>query len=229
MNNLLLFGASGAIGNVIKSHFLNNGWNITAITRKKKCEDSSVYFDHRDLDSYKNLSLNAPYNAICFAQGANNNDSIYDFDINKHLELYEANCLFVISALQYLLQNNLLAENAKICVISSIWQEFARQNKLSYSMSKAALSGLINSASIDLGKDGYLINAVLPGVLDTPMTHKNLGENAIQNVLRGTLFNSLPKIENIASLTYYLCSSENNSITGQSIAVDLGFCNAKII
>jgi 3-oxoacyl-[acyl-carrier protein] reductase len=229
MNNLLLFGASGAIGNVIKSHFLNNGWDIAAATRKKKCEDSSFYFDHRDLGSYKNLSLNAPYNAICFAQGANNNDSIYDFDINKHLELYEANCLFVISALQYLLQNNLLAENAKICVISSIWQEFARQNKLSYSMSKAALSGLINSASIDLGKDGYLINAVLPGVLDTPMTHKNLGENAIQNVLRGTLFNSLPKIENIASLTYYLCSSENNSITGQSIAVDLGFCNAKII
>jgi Dehydrogenases with different specificities (related to short-chain alcohol dehydrogenases) len=65
-------------------------------------------------------------------------------------------------------------------VISSIWQNIARQNKLSYCVTKAALQGLIQSLMIDLGSAGHLVNAVLPGVLDTQMTRNNLLAEQLQ-------------------------------------------------
>ena len=231
MNKILLFGATGAIGAEVKQYFINKDWNVCSVTRNNDSPEhsSSLYFDIHDHSSYVNLATAARYDAVCWAQGKNLNDSVYNFDEKLNLETYEANCLFIISSLKYLLQNKLLANNAKLCVISSIWQIRSRQNKLSYTMSKAAVEGLVNSVALDIGKDGYLFNGVLPGVLDTPMTHKNLTPEQISQVSNTTFFNSLPKIKDVAALVYFLCSEENNSITGQSICVDLGFCNAKII
>ena len=88
---------------------------------------------------------------------------------------------------------------------------------------------MINSLSIDLAKDGILINAILPGALDTEMTRANLSDSQLKGLQGFTKFNRLANIKDVAALAYFLCSAENTSITGQFINVDLGFENAKII
>jgi NAD(P)-dependent dehydrogenase (short-subunit alcohol dehydrogenase family) len=94
-----------------------------------------------------------PYTAVCWAQGANLNDSVHTFDRDKHLDLYEANVVYILVTLKALLDAELLAPAARLCVISSIWQNLARQQKLSYCVSKAALQGLVLSAAADLADD----------------------------------------------------------------------------
>lgn len=96
-------------------------------------------------------------------------------------------------------------------------------------MTKAALQGLVLSAAADLGKDGYLINAILPGALDTPMTRKNLAPEQLERLQSATLFNRLPTLADVGSLAYFLCSEGNTSITGQFIATDLGFSHVRIL
>jgi 3-oxoacyl-[acyl-carrier protein] reductase len=116
-----------------------------------------------------------------------------------------------------------------MCIISSIWQNLARQSKLSYCISKSALQGLVLSASADLAAEGHLINAVLPGALDTPMTRRNLTAEQINSLTSATAFGRLPSLTDVASLVCFLCSPENTGITGQFIAADLGFSHVRIV
>ena len=169
------------------------------------------------------------YTGVCWAQGANRNDSVRDVEAAAHLEIYKANVLYVLVTMKALLERKLLGAGARLCVISSIWQNLARQRKLSYCVSKAALQGLVLSAAADLAEEGYLINAVLPGALETPMTRRNLSGEQIERLSAATGFGRLPALEDVASLVCYLCSAENTGITGQFIAADLGFSHVRIV
>ena len=228
--NLLLFGYSGNIGSKIKYTFLKQKYNVYCIKRNTESIISKydIYWDfvnNKELDIKNSIT----FDSVCFAHGINTNDSIYDFDINISLDLYKTNCLSILFAINKLLKLNLLTKPSRLCIISSIWQNIARQNKMSYCISKSSLQGLINSLSIDLARDGHLINGLLPGALDTEMTRNNLTDNQLSILKAQTNFNRLANIKDVAELAYFLCSNLNTSITGQFINIDLGFSNAKII
>jgi 3-oxoacyl-[acyl-carrier protein] reductase len=231
---LMLFGASGAIGGAILDAAVSRGWQVTAVSRHKP-EDAAkgvrwIAADPLDASfSGEALTAEEPYTSVCWAQGANLNDSVYDVTVESHLSIYNANCTYILVTLQALLKAGQLQHGSRLCVISSIWQELARQSKLSYCMSKAALKGLVLSASADLAKDGHLINAVLPGAMDTPMTQRNLSAEQIGRLTEGTGFGALPQLGDVASLVCYLCSAENTGITGQFIAADLGYSRVRIV
>ena len=235
---LLLFVASGAIGGAILHSALARGWQVTAVSRRRPDQVpqgitgpvSWIAADPLDASfSAEVLGVSARYTSVCWAQGANLNDSVYDVNAESHLAIYNANCTYILVTLQALLKANLLERGSRLCVISSIWQELARQNKLSYCMSKAALKGLVLSASADLAVDGHVINAVLPGALDTPMTRRNLSAEQIARLEGATQFGALSQLGDVASLVCYLCSAENTGITGQFIAADLGYSRVRIV
>ena len=229
----LLFGSTGAIGSAIAAAARERSWSVVAASRSanaKQDDIQTVQVDPFDeISSLKRLRPLGPFSSVCWAQGANANDSVYRCDPEEHLEIYRANCLFIVATLQFLLKDDLLLRPAKMCVISSIWQNVVRQEKLSYTMSKAALQGLVLSASTDLAADGHLINAVLPGAIDTPMTRENLQPAQISKLLSSTKFNRLPSLRDVTSLVMFLCSPENTGVTGQFVAADLGFSRAHLL
>ena len=170
-----------------------------------------------------------PFDAVCWAQGTNANDSVYHFDRANHERLYQANVLYILQSLHVLVDRQTLSRPSRLCIVSSIWQNLARQDKLSYSVTKAALQGLVLSAANDLGRDGHLVNAVLPGVIDTPMSRKNLTSRQIENVTAATQFGRLPSLQDVANAVYSLCAPGNTGITGQFVNVDLGFSHVRIV
>jgi NAD(P)-dependent dehydrogenase (short-subunit alcohol dehydrogenase family) len=207
---------------------------VTGVSRSQRPDTADRSWVHYDPAgqgaSSSGLAAHGPYDAVCWAQGANRQDSVQDFDSVASADLYEANCLYVARSLNELLAGKLLSPaGARLCVVSSIWQERSRQTKLSYSMTKAALGGLVRSASVDLAADGHLINAVLPGVLDTPMTHAALSPEQVERVKQATPFNALPTPDGIARLVGFLCSDQNTVVTGQSIIADLGYSNVRLV
>jgi len=229
---ILLFGGTGSIGSSIRAEFLSHGWEVISVTRNNLSDSNQIQWDvlnENPKDALLTLKAKGPFDAVCWAQGQNGSDSIYSFDETFHQSMYDANVIYILKSLHCLLSNALLNSSAKLCVISSIWQTIARQNKLSYSVSKAAIQGLVLSLANDLAKEGHLINAVLPGVIDTPMTHENLTQLQIDNVKKSTQFNKLPKLEDVAHTVYFLCSKENTGTTGQFIKVDLGYSDVRIV
>lgn len=232
--HILVFGGRGAIGSAVRRRFLALGWDVTATSRSVVgaaddatrwivCDPSAGFASTAPIES------GAPYSAVCWAQGANMSDSVFDVEADKHLALYRANCVFVLETLRVLLDRGLLAPAARMVVVSSIWQRIARQDKLSYIMSKAAVGGLVQSASVDLAAKGMLINAVLPSALDTPMTTANLTEPQLTGLKGATGFGRLTSVDEVASTIEFLCSERNTGITGQSVTVDLGFSHARLV
>ena len=232
--HLLVFGATGAIGRAIAEAALARGWQVTGVARGI----AGGWLPGADalaLDplgagfATQNLRAELPYTAVCWAQGANCNDSVYNVDLPQHMDLYAANVAYILVTLQALLAGELLAPASRLCIISSIWQNLARQNKLSYCVTKAALQGLVLSASADLARDGHLINAVLPGALETPMTRRNLSAEQIDRIASATGFNRLTTLGDVASAVLSLCSPDNTGLTGQFVTADLGFSHVRIV
>jgi 3-oxoacyl-[acyl-carrier protein] reductase len=234
-HRILVFGASGAIGQSVVAAARARDWTVTAVTRASAPVSTDPLVTWRSWDPATARDADAvaedgPFDAVCWAQGANLSDSLHDFDVGRHLALYEANVLAVLSSAAALVSAGLLQPTgARLVVVSSIWQERARGDKLSYAVTKAALGGFVRSASVDLGRDGHLVNGVLPGVLDTPMTRANLSAEQIAVVSDKTTLGRLPDLGTLAETIAFLCSTDNKAISGQSITVDLGMSNVSLL
>jgi len=231
--HVLVFGASGVIGGSIVDWFAAQAWSVTACSRRpaaKADRKPGVNWVATGTPSAAPdpLAGLAPVDAVVWAQGQNFNDSVHAFDAEAHLDMYRANVLHVLDTAARLVAADRLRPPARLCVISSIWQELARPDKLSYCVTKAALRGLVLSLSTDLARHGHLVNAVLPGALDTPMTRQNLSPGQIGAIEAGTLFGRLPAVRDVCELVGWLCSDRNSGVTGQFIGADLGFSRARI-
>jgi NAD(P)-dependent dehydrogenase (short-subunit alcohol dehydrogenase family) len=132
------------------------------------------------------------------------------------------NVIFIINTLNFLILNNKLNHGSKLVIISSIWEEFTRENKLSYTISKSCLSGLVKNLAYDLSNHNILINNVLPGVIDNEMSRKTLLPEQFEYIKNYMQFNRLITLDDIYKTIKFL-TIENTAITGQSIKVDLGF------
>lgn len=189
--NILIFG-KGSVGKFIAT--------------KLNCD----IFSHTDDMS----TIKGPYDAVIWCNGLNCNDTIYD--ISNFDNVMNVNVNYIVKTLHWLLDNNKICDGSKLCVLSSIWEKFTRENKFSYTVSKAALNGLVRSCAVDLYKRNILINSILPGPLDNEMTRshvKNLDD--LNFVSLDDLFNMIK----------FLCI-ENKTITGQSFVLDS--CNTTL-
>lgn len=230
MKTCLVFGGSGAIGSAVAELYGTLGYSVWTTTRKPETkQDFQIQITGDQLSDRNTLESLPELDAVVWAQGVNQNDSILDVDAGSLSQVLEANTVFVASTMQSLISTGRIRQGSRLCVVSSIWQEITRTNKFSYSVSKAALGALVQSAAIDLSARGIFVNAVLPGVLDTPMTRSVLSEEQLTNVEHATGFNRLVTPKQIAQVVEFLCSDLNMGISGQSIVVDLGFSNAKQI
>jgi NAD(P)-dependent dehydrogenase (short-subunit alcohol dehydrogenase family) len=203
MDNVLVFGSSGTLGSECAKHFAKKNWNVLT-------SDRNII----GIDSYKNL------NAVVWAQGINLTASLQEMEIDQWDEIWEVNFFFVVKTLKALLNNDSFAEGARLVVFSSVWEEVARKNKSAYISSKAAVGGLIRSMACELGDKNISINGVLPGIIDTPMTRKNLSQEQVNQIIDQTPSKKLVRAEEIARVAEFLASKNSQGINGQSITVD---------
>jgi 3-oxoacyl-[acyl-carrier protein] reductase len=220
MKNVLVFGSSGALGSAISDEFENLGFNVirlTSATAKEACLST------QDVNWPSTVCANGKITAAIWAQGFNQSDSIETFSVDTFSKHVDANLTYILETLGQLISTDAFSNDARIVVLSSIWQDSSRRNKLSYIVTKSALKGLVSSLCLELGSKGISINAVLPGVTDTPMTHRNLDANQIAHVIDETPLGQLPKIEDVSRTVTWLASQESKGINGQFVTVDNGW------
>ena len=128
-----------------------------------------------------------------------------------------------------MLDNHLLEASSSLVVVSSVWQNITRKNKFSYTVSKAAIEGLVNSVMADFSITGMRINAVLPGVVYSKMTRENLTASQISKIESETPNNTLVTAQELAKVISWLLSDESKGINGQFITVDNGWSNVRTL
>jgi len=224
--NALVFGGSGAIGAATAAKLTASGAHVLTTSRVTGAAD--LVIDPMSNSASLSLLEGIPAaDAVIWAQGANLNDSAQSVDAEAFRDLVDANVTFVAATLGHLVRHGRLAPAASLVVVSSIWEEIARPGKFSYGITKAAVGGLVRAAAADLAVDGHRINAVLPGVTDTPMTREMLSAEQVGAVEGATGFGRLVSLDEVVAAIVWLCSDESSGISGQSLKVDLGFTSVR--
>jgi len=94
-----------------------------------------------------------------------------------------------------------------------------------YAASKHAVVGLTKSAALEYARDGIRVNAVCPGIIDTPMMDRLVDG---RDEYAATIPTRQPigrkgTPEEIAEAVAWLCSDAASLVTGLSMSVDGGF------
>jgi NAD(P)-dependent dehydrogenase (short-subunit alcohol dehydrogenase family) len=220
LNNYLVFGSSGTLGKEIVSTLKRQGSSVVEAAR---APDKKEKIDLKSPDWLSDAATLGPFDGVVWAQGANSSDTILTADKSTTLSLMESNVMFIVETIQKLVSIKALNDPCRTVVLSSIWQESSRSSKFSYSVSKSALHGLVQSAAIDLASEGISINAVMPGIIDTPMTRANLTADEIKNAESRSLGGQLATAENVAETVSWLLGKNSRGINGEFIKVDHGW------
>lgn len=104
-------------------------------------------------------------------------------------------------------------------IASRAW--LGNKGQSNYSASKAGIVGLTRVLALELGKYNVCVNAIAPGLIDTPLT-QGLREDVLEQLIQAQPTKSIGKPEDIANAVAFLGSYQTNFITGQTLYVDGG-------
>lgn len=92
-----------------------------------------------------------------------------------------------------------------------------------YVAAKHAVLGLTRAAALDVVGDGIRVNAVCPGIIDTPLLeHGKHVPGLIEAMMASVPMARLGRAEEVARLVLFLASEEASYMTGQGVVVDGG-------
>ncbi len=229
MPKLLIFGGTGVLGAAIAEKYQANEYQVTYGVRKISNPDNQFLLPLTE-EPVPELLKGQLFDTVIFAQGANNNDSVMNHSIDDLNRLFEANVTFISETSKALILHNLIKHKGKIVILSSFWEQLTRQDKMSYTVTKAAVGGLVRSMAVDLGNaKGILVNGLLPGVVDSPMARDLLKPEQIENVQWQTPGHQMVVPLDVANAAYLLGCEDNTAISGQSLFVDYGFSVARVL
>lgn len=92
-----------------------------------------------------------------------------------------------------------------------------------YATTKAGVSALTMGLARELAPAGITVNAIAPGVADTPMTHAHISDEVRRKILARIPAGRFAVPADIANAVVFLASDRASYITGAIIPVDGGF------
>ena len=96
-----------------------------------------------------------------------------------------------------------------------------------YTAAKHGVLGLTKSAALEYNNKSIRVNAVCPGMVDTPLTQEFFDSNpklaaAVQRLMPG---GKLGRPTQVAEAVVWLCSEHSSWVSGLSMVIDGGYVN----
>ena len=89
-----------------------------------------------------------------------------------------------------------------------------------YVAAKHGVVGLTKAAALEYTRQGIRVNAVCPGMIDTPMSQKGLTPEIAATLLAENPIGRFGQPVEIAAVVVWLCDAGSSYLSGQAIAVD---------
>lgn len=108
--------------------------------------------------------------------------------------------------------------------VASIASTTGIPNVVGYSPSKGAVKMLTQALAVELAKDGIRVNAIAPGVIDTPMTsYTREAPERLEKFMMRTPMGRVGQPEELIGPVVFLASGMASYVTGVTLAIDGGF------
>ena len=133
----------------------------------------------------------------------------------------------VWSCMKYELQQMREQGSGAIVNCSSLGGLIGGAQRGIYHAAKHGVIGFTKSAALEYATRGIRVNAVCPGMIQTPMSDKMIAEGQgeeLNAMLKAYVpMGRMGRPEEIADAVLWLCSSAASYVTGQSISIDGGY------
>ena len=233
--NLLITGAATRVGKAIALHFAERGWNIAihyfrssskARELKKIIEQNwvKVALIKADLKNSKQVEKIVPLakKKLGAIDCLINNAALFEKDDIVNFTTKSWNDHFNINLLAPTILTKQFAKQASKKTVSNIINIIDQRIFnltpffMSYTISKSGLQTLTKTMAMRLGPN-IKVNAIAPG---PTIKSKRQTDRHFRNQVKSTLLKKSVRLEDICDTVEFLIN--NNSITGQIVAVDSG-------
>ncbi|MBI3831695.1 MAG: SDR family oxidoreductase [Planctomycetes bacterium] len=155
-----------------------------------------------------------------------NMDLTADEDIDAMVGINLKGPMFLAKAAIPHLKKHKDSGGAAILNISSSVTSLALKNFAVYSATKAGLDHLTRCMALDYGGERIRVNAICPGVVDTPIFDTMMPKAAVKKAMHSFAeAHPLGRVgtpEDIAAMAVFLCGPQASWITGAVVPVDGG-------
>ncbi len=109
--------------------------------------------------------------------------------------------------------------HGRIVAMSSVSAIMGNRGQANYAAAKAGLIGAMRALSLECAPRGVTVNAVAPGLIDSPAIAAAVPPEAVRRIVPAR---RLGRTEEVADLVAFLCSDRAAYITGQTISINGG-------
>lgn len=222
----LVVGGSSGIGRACAEALAAAGWTTKVFDLKPGEEEDAVALDVRDREAVfaavEDLAAAAGgLGAVVYAAGTARVTPILEIEEREWDLVLGVNLAGAFHVLQAAAPH--IGAGGSYTAISSIDSRAPVDGLAHYCASKAGLEALVRSAALELGPAGVRCNAVLPGLVRTPLMEAQLQRPGVEDAfLAQTPLRGIAGGGEVADVVAFLASPGGRWITGASIPVDGG-------
>lgn len=148
-------------------------------------------------------------------------------------EVLRVNIIGTFLPIRHVLPTMIKQRSGKIVNIGGSSGMRGYRYRTAYSASKWAIRGLTRTVALDVGEYNINVNAVCPGIVETPRMEKLCHEKAAKRgwnyqqvydeYVQEQALKRITKPEDVASAVVFMASEESRQMTGKELVVDGGW------
>jgi NAD(P)-dependent dehydrogenase (short-subunit alcohol dehydrogenase family) len=238
--NIILTGATSGIGFETLKQLVENNHTVFAIGRDFSKIDSFIQDNKKQIKKYVfdfvtvqdivklflDFDLNdEKFDGLIHCAGIEETIPLSLYTPDKIKQIYDVNVFAGIELLRHFTKKKYSNDGASVVFLSSVMGVLGQPGKIGYCSTKAAVLGMVKAGALEFAKRKIRVNAVLPGVVNTPMTQNlfaQIGKERIEQITEMHPL-GLGNVEDVVPAILFLISENSKWITGQNFVVDGGY------
>ena len=235
MKRALVTGGSGTLGAAICRELSARGFHVVVHANRRLAEAETLAAALRNgggsaeavaFDVCDNAAAGAALAAIVESgpvQVLVNNAGIHDdglmpaMDEARWRRVIDVSLNGFYNVTQPLLMPMIQTRWGRIITITSVAALLGNRGQVNYSAAKAGLHGATKALALEVASRGITVNAVAPGLIDSPMLSQSFSPERIKQLVP---LGRAGRPEEVAATVGFLCSEPAGYISGQVISVD---------
>ena len=238
--NILITGATSGIGLETLKSLLDDKNKVFAIARdfskiSNLLELHSdrivpITFDLKETENIEKIFneinlVDEKLDALIHCAGIEETIPLTLYSPAKIKNIYEVNVFAGIELLRHFTKKKYSNDGASAVFVSSVMGVLGQPGKIGYCSTKAAVLGMVKASALEFSKRKIRVNAVLPGVVNTPMTQNLFTQISAENVEEIKAMHPLGigEVSDVVPTIEFLISAKSRWITGQNFIIDGGY------
>lgn len=238
--NVILTGATSGIGFETLKQLVENKHTVFAIGRdfskieyyiqENSSRIKKHVFDFINVHEIEKLFLNFELNdekfdTLIHCAGIEETLPLTLYTPDKIQQIYTINVFAGIELMRHFTKKKFSNDGASIVFLSSVMGVLGQPAKIGYCSTKAAVLGMVKASALEFSKRKIRINAVLPGIVKTPMTQNLFSQISEENIDQIIDMHPLGigEVEDVVPMILFLISENSKWITGQNFVIDGGY------